>query len=397
MALNKSDIMDQIQNQNNFPVDEQEIDLVELIQKMWLNKGLILKLTAIFMVVGVFVAIFSPKVYTASCDVVPQTSDGSGSSKMSSLAALAGINLNQSLDVKALSPLVYENIMKSTTFRKELMQTPIEFEKAGKAVSFFEYYTSEEYNKPSVISYIKKYTIGLPFTILNTIRGEQELPQIGAADGDAQLIESMTKEEYAVSQILAQAVSITLTEKKGFVTITANMPEAVAAAQLAQATVALLQKYITEFKIDKVQSNLDFVQSRYDEAKNNFEDIQFRRAKHRDANQNVIKHSARVEQEKLDAEYTLAMTLYTELAKQLEQAKISVKETTPILTIINPVTIPYKKSKPQRATILLAFTFLGFVAGAGLVLGIPMLADITGNERIRSFVKELPKKEEVEA
>ncbi|MBQ3149070.1 MAG: lipopolysaccharide biosynthesis protein [Alistipes sp.] len=390
--------MDQIQNQNNFPADEQEIDLVELIQRMWINRGLILKLTVIFMVVGVFVALFSSKVYTASCDVVPQTSEGSGSSKMSSLAALAGINLNQSMDVKALSPLVYENILRSTTFRKELMQTPIEFEKAGKAVSFYEYYTSEEYNKPGIGSYIMKYTIGLPFTILNAIRGEQELPQMSAeAGGDSQLIETMSKEEYEVSKILSEVVSITLNEKKGFVTITANMPEAVAAAQLAQATLSLLQKYITEFKIDKVQSNLDFVQSRYDEAKKNFEDIQFRRAKHRDANQNVIKHSARVEQEKLDAEYTLAMTLYTELAKQLEQAKISVKETAPILTIINPVTIPYKRTKPQRAMILLAFTFLGVAAGAGLVLGIPSLADITGNDKIRRFVKELPKKEDAEA
>jgi uncharacterized protein involved in exopolysaccharide biosynthesis len=188
-----------------------------------------------------------------------------------------------------------------------------------------------------------------------------------------------------------------LTEKKGYVTITANMPEAVAAAQLAQATLTLLQKYITEFKIDKVQSNLDFVQSRYDEAKKNFEDIQFRRAKYRDSNQNLVKHSARVEQEKLDAEYTLAMTLYSELAKQLEQAKISVKETAPILTVINPVTIPYKKSKPQRATILMAFIFLGFAAGAGVVFGVPYLADLTGNDNIRRFVKELPEKEDTEA
>ena len=386
-----------IQNQNNFPVEEQEIDIMELIRKMWLNKALILKFTAVFMVVGVFVALFSPKVYTASCDVVPQVSDGSGSSKMSSLAALAGINLNQSMDVKALSPLVYENILNSTTFRKELMQTPIEFEKAGKAVSFYEYYTNKEYNKPSVLGYIKKYTIGLPFVILNAIRGEQELPQISAADGDAQQIETLTKEEYEVSKILSEAVSITLNEKKGYVTITANMPEAVAAAQLAQATLTLLQKYITEFKIDKVQSNLDFVQSRYDEAKKNFEDIQFRRAKYRDSNQNLVKHSARVEQEKLDAEYTLAMTLYSELAKQLEQAKISVKETAPILTVINPVTIPYKRSKPQRATILMAFIFLGFAAGAGVVLGVPYLADLTGNDNIRRFVKELPEKEDTEA
>ena len=384
--------MEQFQNQNNMPVEEQEIDLVELIQKMWINRWLIVKVAAVFVVVGVLVALFSPKVYTASCDIVPDTNK-SGSSKMSSLAALAGVNMNSGEDVTALSPFVYENIMNGTTFRKELMQTKINFEEIDKPVSFFDYYTNEEYNKPSVLGYIKKYTIGLPFVILNAIRGEQPEPDYsGIGKGDGPTVETMSKDEYDAMEVLEQSVALSLDDKKGFVTITTNMPEAVAAAQLAQATVVLLQKYITEFKIAKVQSNLDFVQSRYDEAKKNFEDIQVRRAAFRDANVNTNKFSARVEAEKLDAEYTLAMNIYSELATQLEQAKIEVKKDTPMLTVVRPVTIPYKKSKPQRMTILFAFTFLGVVAGAGLVLGLPMLANITGNDRIKRFVKELPEK-----
>ena len=384
--------MEQIQNQNNMPVEEQEIDLVELIQKMWINRWLIAKVAAVFVVVGVLVALFSPKVYTASCDIVPDTGK-SGSSKMSSLAALAGVNLNGGEDVAALSPMVYKNIMDGTTFRKELMQTKINFEGIAEPVSFFDYYTSEEYNKPSVLGYIKKYTIGLPFVILNAIRGEQPEPDysgVGKSEGPA--LETLSKDEFDAMTILGQSVALSLDSKNGYVTITTNMPEAVAAAQLAQATVVLLQKYITEFKIAKVQSNLDFVQSRYDEAKKNFEEIQVRRAAFRDANVNTNKYSARVEAEKLDAEYTLAMNLYSELAAQLEQSKIEVKKDTPMLTVVRPVTIPYKKSKPQRMTILFAFTFLGVVAGAGLVLGLPMLANITGNDRIKRFVKELPEK-----
>lgn len=384
--------MEQLQNQNNMPVEEQEIDLVELIQKMWINRWLIIKVTGVFVVLGVLVALFSAKVYTASCDIVPDTGK-SGNSKMSSLAALAGVNLGEGTDVTNLSPLVYQNIMNGTSFRKELMQTKIYFEEVDKPVSFFEYYTSEEYNKPSVFSYIKKYTIGLPFVILNAIRGEQPEPDYSAVgNSDGPTLETLSKDEFNAMNILGQSISLTLDQKKGYVTITSNMPEAVAAAQLAQATVVLLQKYITEFKIAKVQSNLDFIQSRYNEAKKNFEDIQVRRAAFRDANTNTNKYSARVEAEKLDAEYTLAMNLYSELATQLEQAKIEVKKDTPILTVVRPVTIPYMRSKPQRAKILLAFTFLGVVAGAGLVLGLPMLANITGNDRIKRFVNELPEK-----
>lgn len=384
--------MEQFQNQNNMPVEEQEIDLVELIQKMWINRRLIIKVTGVFVVLGVLVALFSAKVYTASCDIVPDTGK-SGNSKMSSLAALAGVNLGEGADVTALSPLVYQNIMNGTSFRKELMQTKIDFEEVDKPVSFFDYYTSEEYNKPGVFDYIKKYTIGLPFVILNAIRGEQPEPDYSAiGNSEGPTMETLSKDEYNALKILEQCVSLTLDNKNGYVTITTNMPEAVASAQLAQATVVLLQKYITEFKIAKVQSNLDFIQSRYNEAKKNFEDIQVRRAAFRDANTNTNKYSARVEAEKLDAEYTLAMNLYSELATQLEQAKIEVKKDTPILTVVRPVTIPYKKSKPQRLQILVAFTFLGVVAGAGLVLGLPMLANITGNDRIKRFVNELPEK-----
>ncbi len=388
--------MEQNLNQynNNLP-EEQEIDLVELIQRMWVNRGLIIKITLVFMILGLMVALFSSKVYTASCDVVPQTSNKSGSSKMSSLAALAGIDINQSQDVKALSPYVYENIMKSTAFRKELMQTPIYFEKAGRPISFFEYYTSEEYNKPTIFSYVLKYTIGLPGVILGAIRGEQPEPDYGdtVAEGGKSSIQTLSKEEFSCSNLLNGCVGITLDDKNGYVTITANMPEALAAAQLVQATVTQLQRYITEFKIEKVQSNLDFVQERYNEAKRNFEDIQARRAKFRDANMNTTRYSARTELEKLDAEYTLAMNIYSELATQLEQAKISVKETTPILTVINPVTVPYKKSKPQRAMILFAFTFLGAVAGMGCVLLLPTVAEITGSEKLKHVVKEIPQKE----
>ena len=140
-----------------------------------------------------------------------------------------------------------------------------------------------------------------------------------------------------------------------------------------------------------MQSNLDFVQERFGEAKRSFEDVQSRRAKLRDANMNTSRYTARTELERLDAEYALAQSIYTSLAQQVEQAKISVKETTPVLTVIKPVTVPYKKSKPQRAMILLAFTFLGAIVGMGCVLLIPSVADIVGSERMRGWIKESAK------
>ena len=382
--------MNQLQNQiNNIP-EEKEIDLVELIRLMWLNRWLVIKITGVAMVLGLMVALFSKKEYTASCDIVLQSSSGSTSSSMSSLAALAGINIGQMQNnVRALSPYVYENILNSTSYRKELMYTVMDFEKADRPVSFYEYFTSEEFNKPGVMDYVKKYTIGLPGVIIGVIRGPQpESDESAVEEGSA--IETLTSEEASCVSLLSKAVVITLDDKKGYITITANMPEPVAAAQLAQAAFDILQKYITKFKIEKVQSDLDFVQERYDEAKRNFEEVQARRAKLRDANMNTTRYSALAELEKLDAEYALRQGVYNSLAQRVEQAKINVKETTPVLTVINPVTVPRQKSKPRRAMILFAFTFLGAVAGMGTVLVLPTVAEITGKEALKRFIKTLP-------
>lgn len=390
--MRNTDIMkEQIEYQNMESSLEQEIDLIELIKRMWVNRRLILKVTGVCFVLGLLIALFSSKAYTAGCDFVPQTSSSS-TSRMSSLAALADINLNQMDEVKALSPYVYENILNSATFRKELMQTKLNYEKADRPVSFYEYNTSEEFNKPGVGKIVMKYTIGLPFVILKAIRGEQPEPDYSAlateGNGSASKIETMTKEEYECNKILSECLSMNLDDKNGYLSISVTMPEAIAAAEMAEATVTLLQKYITEFKIEKVQSNLDFVQERYNEAKAEFEDIQDRRARFRDANLNTTKYSARTQLETLDAEYTLALNLYSELASKLEQAKINVKETTPILTVINPVTVPLQKSKPRRAMILFGWTFFGIVLGMGAVLVLPSVAEITGSKRLKGIVKE---------
>lgn len=382
--------MNQLQNQiNNIP-EEKEIDLVELIRLMWLNRWLVIKITGVMMLLGLMVALFSKKEYTASCDIVLQSSSGSTSSSMSSLAALAGINIGQMQNnVRALSPYVYENILNSTSYRKELMYTVMDFEKADHPVSFYEYFTSEEFNKPGVMDYVKKYTIGLPGVIIGAIRGPQPESEASAVE-EGSAIETLTSEEASCVGLLSQMLTITLDDKRGYITLTANMPEPVAAAQLAQAAFDILQKYITKFKIEKVQSDLDFVQERYDEAKRNFEEVQARRAKLRDANMNTTRYSALAELEKLDAEYALRQGVYNSLAQRVEQAKINVKETTPVLTVINPVTVPRQKSKPRRAMILFAFTFLGAVAGMGTVLVLPTVAEITGNESLKRFIKTLP-------
>ena len=51
--------MEQEVKQANQMPQEEEIDLVEVVRKLWKNRKLILKITVVFMVLGVLVALFS--------------------------------------------------------------------------------------------------------------------------------------------------------------------------------------------------------------------------------------------------------------------------------------------------------------------------------------------------
>lgn len=376
-----------MENENrNDNSQEQEIDLVEVVRKLWKNRRFILKITAAFIVLGILVALFSAKEYTAGCTMVPQSSEKKMGGGLSGLAAMAGINLGDMGGGEVLSPKIYPKILESIPFQKEIMYTPLKFEEFAEPVTLFDYYTDEQYRKFSLGGTIFKYTFGLPGVILGAVRGEQPEMQYGPASA-GNGIQHLSKKEKQCTDILKKRIILNLNEKDGYVRLEANMPEPWAAAQLAERVQKLLQKYITEFKIEKVQSNLDFVQERYDEAKRSFGQIQEERAVFRDANKNIASAKALTEQEKLDTRYTLALNVYTELAKQLEQAKIQVKETTPILTVVDPVTVPVERSKPRRALICVLFAFLGGMTGIGLVLSLPFLAQLTGNGKFTRCLK----------
>ena len=374
----------EIKQVNQMP-QEEEIDLVEVIRKLWNNRKLILKITIVFMVLGVLVALFSPKEYTAGCTMVPQSGDKKMGGNLSGLASMVGINLGGASSGEILAPTIYPKIVSSIPFRKDLMETPLKFEDYEEPITLLDYYTKDEYQKFSLGGTIMKYTVGLPGVIISAIRGEDTTT---ISTGEGRLIQSLSQDEKKMSEKLNNMISLNVNDKEGYVQLTASLPEPLAVAQLAQQAQVLLQQYITRFKIEKVQSNLDFVRNQYEKSKLRYEEKQEELAKFRDANKNFSSAVAKTKEEVLTNEYNLAYSVYSELAKQLEQAEIAVNETTPILTVVEPVVVPTERSKPKRGLICVLFTFLGVFAGVGTVLAIPFVANVFGNDKLKKYIKE---------
>ncbi len=298
--------------------------------------------------------------------MVPQgNSTSSGMGGLSSLAAMAGFNLGSGSTADALSPTIYPQIIQSIPFQLELMNSQFDCPDVNHPISLFEYYTA--YQKASIIGTIQKYTLGLPFVLLRAIRGKPK--QISLDNSSESQLILLTADQNAVRGILSQQISLDINDNDGYITLSTNFSDPLLAAQVAQKAQNMLQEYITKYKLEKAADQLKFIQARYEEKKGEFEDAQHQLAMFRDRNKNVSSALALTEQEQLQSQYTLAYSVYSELAKQVETAQIQVKEDTPILTVIEPVQVPMSKSKPNRPLILFIWIFLGGVAGVGLIFG----------------------------
>ncbi|MBQ5582767.1 MAG: chain-length determining protein, partial [Bacteroidales bacterium] len=87
--------------------EDDEIDIMELVRKALKNWKFILKCCGVAVVVGIVAGFSIPKTYTVSATLAPETVSKSGGGSLSSLAAMAGINLSSSTTADAFYPDLY--------------------------------------------------------------------------------------------------------------------------------------------------------------------------------------------------------------------------------------------------------------------------------------------------
>ncbi len=339
-------------------VQEDEIDLIELFKTIWSARVFTAKATALFMVIGLIIALSSKVEYEASCKLMPESQEGikSNLGGLGGLAGLAGINLDMGAS-GSLSPQLYPQIAKSVPFQLDLLNTPIYYKQVDSTISSFYYFT--EIYKPTVLGYIVEYTVGLPKKIKQRFRsaGENGIP-----DENELLI--LTRDEWNLVEDFQERFSVAVDIETGVISISAEMPDPFVAAALTDIIVKGLTRRIEEYKIEKVKLNLNFIKDRYEESKKDYNRQQDKIALFTDRNRNITSSVIEAEYQRLQNDLNIAFEVYKGLASQLEQAKIKVKEETPVFTVLEPVRIPVDKSKPRRGLIVVVSILLGLIFGS---------------------------------
>lgn len=338
-----------------------EIDILDLFQELWKGKKKIVWCLGICAFIGLVVAYALPKQYKVVTTMLPQSEESSGMGSLSSLAAIAGFDIDLSDNSSEISPVIYPQIMESETFLLDLMYSKYTFKKLKEPISLYDYFTKTE--DKGVVATVKKYTVGLPALLKASLK-KKKSAVIESGDG----LTRMNEAEYNLAAMLKSCVTLSVNKKEGYLTLTSIFGEDLLTAQVAERAQQLLQERITAYKIKRATDQLAFFEMRYNEKKQEYQQAQAKLANYQDRNLFVTTAVGEINEIKLKNEYNLAYSVYTELAKQYENAKIKVKRVTPVYIIIKPVVVPNEPFAPKKTVILLVSLIMGGVIGACFVL-----------------------------
>lgn len=342
-----------------------EIDVMDIFRPIWLRRVFILKISIAFAVVGMLMSLLSEKRFTSTVAFIPQTSNEVGGigGQLGGLAGLAGFEFGAQNSGDEFPPSLYPKLLENIDFQMKILDSPLYLDGWEDSLTYRDYYL--EMYKPSIVRRIADYTIDLPFKLIDAIRGNSnsELPTYEISP----VFRRLSKVEKRLIDTFFSQVGIDPDREQGYVTVSMSMPDPFLSAQMTNHVQTLIDDYLVDYKTQKAQQELNFIQNNFTQKKTEFQIAQNKLSSYQDRNLSLSTVSAKNELRILENEYNLALQVYTNLATKLEEAKLNLSKNTPLLTIIKPVTVPLRKSAPRTVFNTIIAALLGGLLALVLV------------------------------
>lgn len=346
----------------NQEVEEQEIDLMEYVTKLWGVRKLLIKVACIAAVVGVVIAFTTPRQYTVTVTLAPESSK-SGSGGLSGLASMLGMGgFSMGSDPDALHVMLYPDIVSSTPFILDLMDTPVKsMDEEIPDTTLTGYLT--DYTKNSLLGNI----ISLPFKALSGVL-TLILPVKEQTEPDTINTFQLTKRQSSIVRGLKSVIVANVDKKTGITTLSVTMQDPMVAAIITDTVVTKLKEHITKYRTSKAEENCKYWEHLHDQRQEEYYEKQKNYAEYADANKNVVLQSVLIEQERLQNEMNLALQVYGNVSTQLQMARAKVQEAKPVFAVVEPATVPLKPSGRGRMMTVIGIIFLALAGTAAWIL-----------------------------
>jgi uncharacterized protein involved in exopolysaccharide biosynthesis len=292
----------------------------------------------VFAVIGYAISYAYDREYTSQTILLPEQGVSSGGFFAS--LSMGGMSADK---IGAIRTDLYPNVLESIPFALHLLKLPV-VDKDNKKYPTLHNFL-ETHKEESLLS--------------KFFSGSKKVAEQKSLDLPNDKILALSGEEMGDAGRILTLVKTSIDAKTGVITIQAEMKDPVVAAVVVDAASTYLMNYVADYRTGKTAKDVDFLEKRVAEAKRRQQAAEYALQSYRDRNRNAFLNTARIEEQRLQAEYTLAQSVYGDLVSRLEQAKIKVQEDQPIFKVLEPAKIPLGSSKPKRLVSAIGFAVLG--------------------------------------
>lgn len=342
------------------------IDLMPYIRKLRKGWKKILFWALIGSAFGIMIGLSTPKTFTTKAVVAPEIATRSTlGSGVSSLASLAGINMNSLALTDAMHPDMYPEIIHSTNFYLKLFDLPVSVETKDSLVHTDLYdYMVTYYKKPwwSYVFMLPRLAIGgvkslfVPKDELDDALGHEHVDSL-----------RLTKQQEMVIKALSKNIKAKVEKKTYVLSLRVTMQDRVIAAQVANAALDNLSNFVVSYRTEKARENVDYYRLIYDQTKQDYLNAQRAYTYYMDTHQGIMSKSSMVYQTQLQNEAQLRFQMYSQTAQNLLNAEAKVQQEAPVLVIIQPGIAPHR-GEPSKVKLALIWFVLGAMIGAAVVM-----------------------------
>lgn len=342
--------------------DELQIDWMGILRQLLAIRKTLYKAAGIGLIVGVLIALGTPKQYTVGITLSPEMGSGKSSSGLASMAAsfLGGSIGADSPD--ALNATLAPDIVASTPFLLELFNARVVSQDKQIDTTFTAYLDEQ---KSSWIGYVLAAP-GMAISGIKSLFTDEKEDTTTTQEGAIELNEKdATKLKGLRKQITAE-----VDNKTSITTLTVTLQDPKVTATIADSVVSKLQQYISAYRTSKAKEDCQYLEMLYKERQQEYYAAQQRYARYVDANSNMVFQSTMAERERLQNDMNLAYQVYSQVAQQLQVARAKVQEEKPVFAVVEPAVVPLNPSGTSRKVIVVGFVFLAVaLTGAWMLLG----------------------------
>lgn len=309
--------------------------MLSLIKQHKKNYFIIL---CISFLVGIIVSFSIPKSYTTKIMLAPETSTNSLlSGNLSTLSSLVGMNMSGNSS-DAIFPEIYPDVVSSVNFLVGLSKIHVQTSDGKISTTLYDYMENKQ---------------KAPWWVLSQYFGKESKTENNINPF------RLNKDQTGVIKSINQSITCSVNKNNGVITIKATAQDALISAVLADSVSLRLQAFITDYRTNKARNDLAHIQKMYSESKMHYEKARQRYGIFADANQDVTMASVKTKENDLENEMQLQYNIYSQMTTQLQMAKAKVIEKTPVYAVLQPASVPYRKSSPKRMLMTLAFVLVG--------------------------------------